>query len=184
MTIKFHLTINNKRIRNLETLRDNFYASDILEVYKDGRLINFLKDRDHLEEIKKIELISSDLSEFEIIFTISNILSVNVRNIKINSEKEHKFSHSECDKTINDLEEKIEQLEKEKNTIKILATNAIKVIENSKVKQTPNKFTVNFIRGLNPSTQRYLATIEDQASKNEKISELKEILTKIKGGDK
>lgn len=115
MTIKFHLTINNKRIRNLETLRDNFYASDILEVYKDDRLINFLKDREHLEEGDKIAVINKELSDFELIKAIADILSVNESNIKISSEKENQVYNN---KDINELEAKIDQLEKEKNDYK------------------------------------------------------------------
>lgn len=143
MAIKFSLIIQGKTIRNLDTLRDNFYAYDILEVYKDNRLINFLKDREHLEEGDKIAVINKELSDFEVIKTIADILSVNVSNIKVSFEKEHKFSHIECNKIINELEEKIEQLEKEKNTIKLPTTtpllDLIQGSETSKVKDNLTK---------------------------------------------
>lgn len=170
MTIKFHLIINNKRIKNLENLRDNFYASDILEVYKDGRLINFLNGRDNLEEVEKIELINIDFSEFELIKAIANILSVNERNIKISSEKENQVYHSECNKDIIELEAKIEQLEKEKNDYKEQLDFLMSKISNLN-KEKPKLINPTHVKNINHYPE-LIKKIKENYTDLEKILDL------------
>lgn len=54
--IKFDLTLNGARVRNLEELQDNFTV-EILELHAKGILLKWLKSRNHLELAGRLEAI-------------------------------------------------------------------------------------------------------------------------------
>ena len=49
-TIKFNLICNDKPIRNIDNLQDNFVIDDIIEYYHNGLLQRWLKVRGYEEE--------------------------------------------------------------------------------------------------------------------------------------
>lgn len=56
-SIKFNLTVDNKPIRTIEELRENFCINDIDELYREGRLQKWLEVRgfdEYLAQIKEI----------------------------------------------------------------------------------------------------------------------------------
>jgi hypothetical protein len=59
-TIKFNLIIDNKPIRSLDDLRENFNINDILGAYHNGSLKRWLETRDSANEIAALEKITGD----------------------------------------------------------------------------------------------------------------------------
>lgn len=53
-TIKFNLICDNKPIRTIEDLQDNFSIEDILKYYENGLLLRWLHVRGYHEEEKKV----------------------------------------------------------------------------------------------------------------------------------
>lgn len=58
-TIKFNLILDNKPVRTIEELQENFCIDDVLEFYQKGLLQKWLKVRGFEEYLKKVEAISN-----------------------------------------------------------------------------------------------------------------------------
>lgn len=56
-TIKFNLICDQKPVRTIEDLQQNFSIEDILAYYHNGLLIRWLKVRGYAEELKKVTAI-------------------------------------------------------------------------------------------------------------------------------
>ena len=61
-TIKFNLLLDNKPVRDIKSLQNNFCIDDILEVYENGLLQKWLKVRGFDEYVEKVENIKKDSS--------------------------------------------------------------------------------------------------------------------------
>jgi hypothetical protein len=59
-TIKFNLILDNKPVRDLDGLRDNFNIEDLLGAYRNGSLKRWLESRELAQEIAELEKISGD----------------------------------------------------------------------------------------------------------------------------
>lgn len=81
-TIKFNLILNQKPVRDLDDLRNNFSIEDILELYNNGLLKKWLKVREYgvlLDEVDKIETESN----MDIIKQLIKIFEIEIDNKKI-----------------------------------------------------------------------------------------------------
>jgi hypothetical protein len=58
--IKFNLILDNKPVRSLDDLRDNFNIEDLLGAYRNGSLKRWLESREMAQEIAELEKISGD----------------------------------------------------------------------------------------------------------------------------
>ena len=74
-TIKFNLILDEKPVRNIEELRENFNIQDILEVYENGLLKRWLEVREYNEEAKKISEIKTS-KNIEVIKELIKIFNV------------------------------------------------------------------------------------------------------------
>ncbi len=61
-TIKFNLILDEKPIRNIKGLQENFCIDDVLEFYNNGLLQKWLKVRGFDKELKKVESIKDEKS--------------------------------------------------------------------------------------------------------------------------
>lgn len=75
-TIKFNIIIDNKPVRSIEDLQENFNLQEILEIYKNGSLKRWLEVRNYKEYISKIDKIKPDTNNFDIIVKLSEIFDV------------------------------------------------------------------------------------------------------------
>lgn len=78
-TIKFNLILDDKPVRNIEQLRDNFSVEDILETYKNGLLKKWLKVRGYNYYLNKIEQLN-EINDKEIIKSLINIFEIYVED--------------------------------------------------------------------------------------------------------
>ena len=76
-TIKFNLILDDKPVRNIEQLRENFSVEDILETYKNGLLKKWLKVRGYNKYLDKIEQLN-ETNDKEIIKFLINIFEMYV----------------------------------------------------------------------------------------------------------
>ncbi len=74
--IKFFLILEGNKIRDIESLRENFCIQEILEVYNDNRLANWLKARGYTEELEQIQKITNDVGLEELVKTLFSIFKV------------------------------------------------------------------------------------------------------------
>ena len=74
-TIKFNLICDNKPIRTIEDLQENFSIEDILAYYNNRLLHRWLEVRDYKEELEKIRAITAD-KPIEIIKELIKIFNV------------------------------------------------------------------------------------------------------------
>ncbi|MHC6201654.1 hypothetical protein ACYULU_00475 [Breznakiellaceae bacterium SP9] len=58
--IKFNLILDNKPVRSLDDLRDNFNIEDLLGAYRNGSLKRWLESRESAKEIAELEKVSGD----------------------------------------------------------------------------------------------------------------------------
>lgn len=103
-TIKFNLVCDNKPIRTLEDLRNNFSIEDVLEYYHNKLLHRWLSVRGYSEELKKVESITEH-EDLPLIKSLINIFEVEFNQAIIEKEtyilgykKERKFIMSEYEK--------------------------------------------------------------------------------------
>lgn len=75
--IKFDLSLNGTKIRNLEELCDNF-TTEILELYASGLLLKWLKNRNLMAEAEKLSAISVDLDDDDKLVALCEIFGVEV----------------------------------------------------------------------------------------------------------
>lgn len=59
-TIKFNLICDNKPIRTIEDLQNNFSIEDVLAYYNNQLLHRWLEVRDYKEELEKVRAITVD----------------------------------------------------------------------------------------------------------------------------
>jgi len=119
MGIKFNLIFNDIKIGNLAQLKENFYIEDVLLCYKNEKLIQWLEDRNLSNESEKIKEIDSNLSEFEIIKIITEVLKIESSKIKIIKNTKDTEDLTEDNSEILEYKEKIKNLENELEILKI-----------------------------------------------------------------
>lgn len=81
-TIKFNLISDDKPVRTIENLRENFSIEDILELYNNGLLQRWLEVRGYSELLEKVKSIKSDRN-IEQIQQLINIFDVECDDAKI-----------------------------------------------------------------------------------------------------
>lgn len=74
-TIKFNLICDNKPVRTIEDLQNNFSIEDVLEYYSNGLLSRWLKVRGYEKELEKVSKITAE-SNIEIINRLIEIFNV------------------------------------------------------------------------------------------------------------
>lgn len=84
-TIKFNLIINDQPVRSIEDLRNNFCVEDVLSTYRNGLLQKWLFVRGYIEELEKVNAISSK-SDIAIIKQLINIFEMNIAENKIDED--------------------------------------------------------------------------------------------------
>lgn len=80
-TIKFNLICNQNSIRNIEDLRNNFVIEDVLEYYKNGLLLCWLKVRGYTEEYEKVNDIKED-DDSILIKKLIKIFNIEIENLE------------------------------------------------------------------------------------------------------
>lgn len=81
-TIKFNLICNEKPIRTIEDLQNNFVIEDVLDLYQHKLLERWLEVRGYTEELGKLKRIKSD-EQFEIIKELIDIFNVETDRNKV-----------------------------------------------------------------------------------------------------
>lgn len=71
-TIKFNLICDDKPVRTIEDLQENFSIEDVLKYYKNGLLLRWLKVRGYEDEYKKV----AEISESETIEIIKSLIKI------------------------------------------------------------------------------------------------------------
>ena len=62
-TIKFNLICDEKPVRTVEDLQNNFSIEDVLAYYRNGLLTRWLKVRGYTEELEKVNAIPDEGSQ-------------------------------------------------------------------------------------------------------------------------
>ena len=75
-TIKFNLILDEKPVRNLEELIENFNIQDILEVYENGLLKRWLEARGYEKIVEAISQIDNDKKNIEIVKSLIKIFDI------------------------------------------------------------------------------------------------------------
>lgn len=84
-TVKFNLICDNKPIRTIEDLQNNFSIEDILNYYNNKLLHKWLKVRAYEDELEKIKAITTE-KPIEIIKTLIKIFKVDSDDKKIEED--------------------------------------------------------------------------------------------------
>lgn len=71
-TIKFNLICDDKPVRTIEDLQENFSIEDVLKYYQNGLLLRWLEVRGYEAEYKKV----SEISEIEAIEIIKELIKI------------------------------------------------------------------------------------------------------------
>lgn len=71
-TIKFNLICDDKPVRTIEDLQDNFSIEDILKYYQNGLLLRWLKVRGYEEEYEKV----SKINKGEILEVVKELIKI------------------------------------------------------------------------------------------------------------
>ena len=74
-TIKFNLICDDKPVRTIEDLQDNFSIEDVLKYYQNGLLLRWLNVRGYEAEAKKVSEINAT-EDLEIIKELIKIFGV------------------------------------------------------------------------------------------------------------
>ena len=95
-TIKFNLILDNKPVRTIEELQENFCIDDIQEFYENGLLQKWLKVRGYDEYLKKVDEINDKknaIIELVKIFGIESDTDIEeaIRSLKYWVERKTKF---------------------------------------------------------------------------------------------
>ena len=83
--LKFNLIVDGVRCKNVEDIQNNFNILDLIEYFKNGKLIKWAKVRDLDDLIQEIENIQSD-DNLEIAKKLCRIFTINCSNQEILSE--------------------------------------------------------------------------------------------------
>ena len=81
-TIKFNLICDEKPVRTIEDLQNNFSIEDVLEYYYNGLLQRWLKVRGYETELEKVSAITTEDS-MEIIKELIKIFEVSVEEEEV-----------------------------------------------------------------------------------------------------
>lgn len=81
-TIKFNLICDNKPVRTIEDLQNNFSIEDILEYYSSKLLHRWLEVREYMEELEKVNAITAE-KPIEVIRELIKIFNVVTDDKKI-----------------------------------------------------------------------------------------------------
>ena len=81
-TIKFNLVCDGNSVRTLEDLRNNFLIEDVIEYYKNGLLLRWLKVRGFDDEYKKVNAIREH-DDISIIKKLTDIFGMEVEESEI-----------------------------------------------------------------------------------------------------
>lgn len=81
-TIKFNLICDDKPVRTIEDLQNNFSIEDVLKYYQNGLLLRWLKVRGYEAEYKKVSEIS-EVRELEIVKKLIKIFDVETDDEKV-----------------------------------------------------------------------------------------------------
>lgn len=71
-TIKFNLICDDKPVRTIEDIQENFSIEDVLKYYQNGLLLRWLKVRGYEDEYKKVD----EIKEFEPIEIVKKLISI------------------------------------------------------------------------------------------------------------
>ena len=82
-TIKFNLICNDKSIRTIDDLQENFVIDDIIMYYRNGLLQRWLKVRGYESELESVNLINSTISDGEIIKELISVFNIEMDESKI-----------------------------------------------------------------------------------------------------
>ncbi len=81
-TIKFNLICDDKPVRTIEDLQDNFSIEDVLKYYQNGLLLRWLKVRGYEEEYEKVSQINEG-EKLEIVKELIKIFDVETDDKKV-----------------------------------------------------------------------------------------------------
>src|SRR5699024_9190739 len=81
-TIKFNLICDEKPVRTVEDLQNNFSIEDVLDYYRNGLLTRWLKVRGYIEELEKVNAIP-DEDSLEVIKALIKIFNVSTDDKEI-----------------------------------------------------------------------------------------------------
>ena len=81
-TIKFNLICDEKPVRTVEDLQNNFSIEDVLAYYRNGLLTRWLKVRGYTEELEKVNAIP-DEDSLEVIKALIKIFNVSTDDKEI-----------------------------------------------------------------------------------------------------
>lgn len=81
-TIKFNLICDDKPVRTIEDLQDNFSIEDVLKYYQNGLLLRWLKVRGYEEEYEKVSQINES-ETLEIVKELIKIFDVETDDKKV-----------------------------------------------------------------------------------------------------
>lgn len=81
-TIKFNLILDDKPVRTIGDLRENFSIEDILELYNNGLLQRWLEVRGYSELLEKVKSINEE-DDIEIITKLITIFQVEIEAQKV-----------------------------------------------------------------------------------------------------
>lgn len=84
-TIKFNLICDNKPVRTLEDLQDNFSIENILKYYENGLLLRWLHVRGYEKEAKQVTMISCK-GNLEIAKALIKIFDIEIEEKKIEED--------------------------------------------------------------------------------------------------
>jgi hypothetical protein len=82
-TIKFNLIMDNKPIRSISDLQDNFVIEDTLKYYKNGLLLKWLSVRGFDEYFRKVSTIDPNCDDITIISQLVKLFDIEVDDAKI-----------------------------------------------------------------------------------------------------
>lgn len=108
-TIKFNLIIDNKYIRNLEDLRDNFNIDDVLRYQRNGLLKKWLNVRGYNEVLRQFESITSQ-DNFETAKELVKIFEIEINTNQIEEALYSIKYHQQWQRNINsNIQKNIQQ---------------------------------------------------------------------------
>jgi hypothetical protein len=122
-TIKFNLICDNKPIRTIDDLQNNFLIEDVMEYYDNGLLDRWLEVRGYESELEKVRAITTD-EVMEVAKQLIKIFNITVEDKKIEEsiyilsflkEREERFSiyqekNYQMNKIIKDYQIRYQQL--------------------------------------------------------------------------
>lgn len=146
-TIKFNLICDNKPIRTIDDLQNNFLIEDVMEYYDNGLLDRWLEVRGYESELEKVRAITTD-EVMEVAKQLIKIFNITVEDKKIEEsiyilsflkEREERFSiyqekNYQMNKIIKDYQIRYQQLVdgmlSNPNDIAIIKANICEMVSN------------------------------------------------------